>query len=75
MQKNLDIERNNIIELEGKIGNIPKKLMAYEAGLRQLVKDSGQQMDMITTSLCVAMVSLGRRSNEEIISPMVMEEL
>lgn len=70
MQKNLDIERNKIIELEGKTGNILEKLIAYEVGLRELVKESGQQMEMIITSLCVATVSLDKRSNEKIISPM-----
>lgn len=72
LQNNLDEERTKIIQLENQMGNIPKKLKAYEIELHQLVKDNNQKMDMVTSSLCAVVVSIGRKSNKEIISPAIV---
>ena len=42
--------------------------MAWETKLCQLDNVSGQLMEMVTANLCVAVVSIDRRSNDEIIS-------
>ncbi len=60
------------VKLENQVENIPKKLKAYEMELFQIVKDSGKRMDMMTSSLCVAISSLGKKSNKEIMSQVVV---
>ena len=55
--------------LETKVGNIPEKLKEYEQGLRHLIKESGNNMEQVTSSLCVAAASLGKKTNEDIMSP------
>ena len=51
------------------MGNIPKKLKEYEQGLQHQIKESGNNMEQVTSSLCVAVESLGRKKNEDIMSP------
>lgn len=55
------------------MGNIHEKLKAYETDLGQLLKDNGQRMDMVTSSLCVFVTRIGRRSNGDIISLVVVQ--
>ena len=50
------------------IGNIPKKLKEYKQDLCYLIKESGQRMEHVTSSLCAMLASLGKKSNEEIMS-------
>ena len=50
------------------MGDIPNKLKEYEKNLRMLIKESGTKMEQVTSSICVATTSLGKRANEEIIS-------
>ena len=40
----MKMKKTKRMELEGRVGNILGKLMAYEAKLGQLVKDNGQHM-------------------------------
>lgn len=68
MQKELDHEHVMRAHLESQVGNIPKKLKEYELELHQLIKDSGQRMRLVTSSLCAAANILGKKSNEEIMS-------
>lgn len=72
MQKELDQEKMKRTKLENQVGNIPKKLKEYEMELQQLVKEIGQKMEMVTSVLCVMATSLGKKSNEEIMSPNVV---
>ena len=55
--------------METQVGIIPKKLKEYEQGLQQLIKESGKNMEQVTSSLCAAAASLGKKTNEEIMSP------
>ena len=50
------------------MGDIPKKLKDYEQNLRLLIKESGTKMEQVTSSICAAAASLGKRANEEITS-------
>lgn len=68
MQKDQDVERAKITQMEVQIGNILEKLKEYEQELRHLIRESGIKMEQITSSLCVAAASLGKKSNEEIMS-------
>lgn len=50
------------------MGDIPNKLKDYEQNLRMLIKESGTKMEQVISSIYVAVVSLGKRDNKEIIS-------
>ena len=50
------------------MGNIPDKLKDCEQNLWLLIKESGNKMEQVTSSICVATASLGKCTNEEIIS-------
>ena len=67
----MDHEKSKCTQLENQVGNISKKQKEYEMQLWQLIKDSGQKMEIVTSNLCVAGASLGKKSNEEIMSPNV----
>ena len=54
--------------LEAQVGNIPDKLKEDEQDLQHLIKESGNKMEQVTSSLCVAAASLGKNNNEEIMS-------
>ena len=69
MQRDLNQEKIKRTQIENQVGNIPEKLNEYEMQLRQLIKDSGQKLEMVTSNLCVAAANLGKKSNEEIMSP------
>ena len=69
MQKNQDIEQAKIIQLEVQVGNIPEKLKEYEQELRLLIRESGNKMEQVTSSLCATIASLGKKNNDEIMSP------
>ena len=64
----MEHERVMRAHLERQVGNIPDKLKEYELELRQLIKDSGQRMELVTSSLCTVVASLGKKSNVEIMS-------
>lgn len=51
------------------MGNIPNKLKDYGQNLRMLIKESGNKMEQVTCSICTTTASLGKCTNEEIISP------
>lgn len=40
--------------------------------IRQLIKDSGKKMELVTSNLCAVAANLGEKSNEEIMSPDVV---
>ena len=40
LQGNLEAEKKNRMDLEAKVGDIPGKLLDYEAKLKQIVKNS-----------------------------------
>ena len=56
------------MHLEAQVGNIPKKLKEHEQDLRLLIRESGNNMEQVTSSLCAATMSLRKKKNEEIIS-------
>ncbi len=68
LQHNLDTINVKLSQLEGKMGDIPKKLNNYEQNLRMLIKESGTKMEQVTSSICAATTSLGKRANEDITS-------
>ncbi len=68
MQHNQDADRAIINHLEVQMGDIPKKLKDYELNLRMLIKESGTKMEQVTSSICAAIASLGKRVNEDTIS-------
>ena len=55
--------------MEVHVGNIPNKLKDYEQNLWMLIKESGNKMEQVTSSICTSTASLGKQTNEEIISP------
>lgn len=54
--------------MEIQIGNILEKLKEYERELYYLIKESGQRMEQVTSSLCAVAASLDKKNNEEIMS-------
>ena len=54
--------------LEDYVRNIPKKLKEYEQDLQHVIKESGNKMEQVTSSLCAAMASLEKETNE-VLSP------
>ena len=69
MKQDQDTNRAKILQLEVHVGNIPEKLKEYEHELYLLIKESGNKMEQVTSSLCVAAASLDKKNNEEIMSP------
>ena len=68
LQHNQEADQAIIKHLEVQMGDIPKKLKDYEQNLRMLIKESGTKMEQVTSSICAAAVSLGKRENEGTIS-------
>ena len=68
MQYNQEIDRANISHLEEQMGDISKNIKDYKHNLRELIKESEIKMEHVTSSLCAAVASLGKRENEVIIS-------
>ena len=56
------------MQLEAQVENIPEKLKEYEQEIHLLIKESSNKMEQISSSLYVAMASLGKKNNEEIMS-------
>ena len=50
------------------MGNILEKLKEYEQDLQHVIKESGNKMEQVTSSLSAAMASLGKKTNE-VLSP------
>ena len=69
MQKELDVEQTKRAQMEVQIGNILENIKEYEKEIHYLIKESGQKMEQVTSSLCVGAASLGKKSYEEIMSP------
>ena len=69
VQKDHDNDQAKFVLLEAQVGNIPRKLKEYEQDLQHLIKESGNKMKKVTSSLCAAVASLGKKTNEEIMSP------
>ena len=69
----MDYECTMRAQMEVQIGNIPKNLKEYKQELCYLIKESGQRMEHVTSSLCAPVASLGKNSNEEIMSLRNME--
>ena len=46
------------------MGNNPKNLKKYKQDLRHPIKESGNKMEQVTSSLYVATTSLGKKTNE-----------
>ncbi len=46
------------------MGNILGKLKEYEQDLQQWIKESENKMEQVTSSLCAAITSLGKKTNE-----------
>ena len=51
------------------MGNIPEKLKEYKQKLHLLIRENGNKMEQVTSILCAAVASLGKKNNEEIMSP------
>ena len=64
MQQNQDSDQVKISQMEVQVGNIPNKLKDYEQNLRLLIKESGNKMEQVTSSICVVATSLGKCANE-----------
>ena len=68
VQKDHENDRAKLVLLETQVGNILEKLKEYEQDLRHLIKEIGNKMEQVNSSLCAAMASLGKKTNE-IVSP------
>ena len=54
VQKDHKNDRAKLVLLEAQMGNILGKLKEYEEDLWHLIKESGNKMEQVTSSLCVA---------------------
>ena len=52
IQQDQDTNRAKILQMEVQVGNILKKLKEYEHELHLLIKESGNKMEQVTSSLC-----------------------
>ena len=66
LQQNQDSINARLSQLDGQMGDIPNKLNNYEHNLKLLIKESGTKMEQVTSSICAAAASLGKRVSEEI---------
>lgn len=64
VQKDHQTDQEKIVLLEAQVGNIPGKRKEYEQDLWHLIKESGNKMEQVTSSLCPATTSLGKKTNE-----------
>ena len=68
MEQNQENECVKTTQMEIQIGNILAKLKEYENKLWLLIKEIGNKMEQVTSSICATNATLGKRTNEEIIS-------
>lgn len=69
VQQNQDMDCAKLSQMDVQLGNILDKLKDCEQNLCLLIKESGNKMEQVTSSFCVAAASSGKRTYEEIMSP------